>query len=201
MLLMVLGFGLRTVTSSIAFRDAVGETNISQHDPYAVHYGEKLVALSPFNPKAWTAYAKALESNGQTDQALTAYQKALDLNPNAVENLVSQANIYAQKGLFESAVVECQKAEAITPNYTGPILINAVALPQLKRYAEAAREFEKLTVYYPQNAMAYSNLGVCYIQLGCKNDAIDAWKKAYALNPNDPQVIQYLKANGVSLVK
>lgn len=190
-------WGLRAVGASIAFRDTVGESNIG-HGQLAVQYGSRLVSLSPLNPKAWNAYGKALEVGQQSDPAYQAYQKALDLNPNYVENLQPMANIRINQGRFDAAAQLCRQALAITPNYAAMLWPLAVSEFQLKHYDESAKAFESYLVYAPNDFQTYLNLGVCYIQLKRKADAIAAWKKAYSLNSNDPQVVRYLKSQGLS---
>ena len=189
--------GLRAVASSISFRDTVGESSL-EHGKLAAYYGGRLVSFSPFNPKAWNAYGKALEMAGQVEPAYQAYQKSLDLNPNYVEDLVPMGQIRMNQGRLEEALALFQKAETITPNYTAPLWPMSVCLFQLKRYGESAKGFEEFLTYVPNDFQAYLNLGVCYMQLKRKDDAITVWKKAYALNPSDPQVIQYLKSLGVN---
>lgn len=193
--LAVLGIGARALAASIAFRDTVGETSLG-HSQLAVYYGGRLVGLSPRNPKAWNAYAAALETAGQAEQAFQAYGKSLDLNPRYVESLLDMAKIRLGQGKFGETVDLCRKAEAVTPNYAAPLWPMAIGLFELQRYDEAAKAFEQFSTYAPSDFQTYLNLGVCYIKLKRKADAVAAWKKAYALNPGDPQVAQYLKANG-----
>lgn len=195
--LIITTAGIRTVAASIAFRDTAGESSLG-NGKLASYFGARLVALSPVNPKAWNAYGKALEVSGQPEPAFGAYQKALQLNPNYVENLVPMAQIRFNQGRFEETVELCRQAESITPNYTSPVWLRAVSLYELKRYADAAKDFEDYLVYDPANFDANLNLGVCYIQLKRKTEAVAAWEKAYALNPNDTQVVRYLKAQGVN---
>jgi O-antigen ligase/Tfp pilus assembly protein PilF len=190
--------GLRTMGSSIAFRDTVGEAS-QGNGKLAAYYGARLVSLSPSNPKAWNAYGKALETAGLPDPAFQAYQKAIELNPNYAESLVPMAQIRLNQSRFEEAFALCQQAESITPNYALPLWPMSVSLFELKRFDEAARGFEKFLAYVPNDFQTYLNLGVCYIQLKRKAEAIEAWKKAYALNPTDPQVVRYLKSQGVNL--
>lgn len=193
--LAVLGLGARALAASIAFRDTVGETSLG-HSPLAVYYGGRLVGLSPRNPKAWNAYAGALESGGQAEQAFQAYGKSLGLNPQYVESLLAMAKIRLSQGNFGETLDLCRKAEAVTPNYAAPLWPMAISLFELQRYGEAAKAFEQFSTYSPNDFQAYLNLGVCYIKLKRKAEAVAAWKRAYALNPADPQVAQYLKANG-----
>ncbi len=189
--------GLRALASSIAFRDTVGESSLG-YGKWAAYYGGRLVSLSPLNPKVWNADGKALEVAGQIEPAYQAYQKSLELNPNFVENLLPMGQIRMNQGRLEEALSLFQNAEAITPNYFAPLWPMSVCLFQLKRYEESAKGFEAFLTYAPRDFQTYLNLGVCYIQLKRKEDAIAVWKKAYALNPSDPQVIQYLKSLGVN---
>ena len=188
--------GLRTVGTSIAFRDTVGESSLG-NGQLAAYYGARLVSLSPVNPKAWNAYAKALELVGQPDQAYAAYEKAVELNPNYVENLVPMADICLKEGRFDEAVTLSQQALAVTPNFAAPLWPLAVSLFELKRFDESAKAFENYLVYAPNDFQTCLDLGVCYMQLKRKADAIEVWKKACALNPTDPQVVRYLKSVGV----
>jgi tetratricopeptide (TPR) repeat protein len=189
--------GLRAVGASIAFRDTVGESSLG-HGQLAGYYGTQLISLSPLNPKAWNAYGKALEVAGQPDNAYQAYQRALGLNPNYIENLLPMANIQLNQGRFAETVELCRQAREVAPNYAAPLWPLAVSLFESKSYEESAKTFEDYLVYAPNDFKTYLDLGVCYMQLKRKADAIQAWNKAYALNPNDPQVVQYLKSQGVS---
>jgi O-antigen ligase len=188
--------GVRAVAASIAFRDTVGETSLGK-GPLAAQFGARLVELSPFNPKAWKAYGKALELSGQKDQAFAAYQKSLELSPYDVENLTAMAGLRIAQQRYDEALDLSQRAEAITPNNLEAVGLSGDSLFELKRYEESANKFEKRLTYLPNDYQTYLNLGVCEILLKHKDAAVEAWKKAYALNPNDPQVIQYLKAQGV----
>lgn len=197
-LLAVGGWGSRMVASSIALRNTVGESSLG-NGQLAVRYSERLVGLSPLDPKAWKAKAKALETAGKPEEAYQAYQKSLGLNPNDAEDLDEMAGLRIQQDRFEDALGLLDRALSITPNYPNLFLKKALSLFRLKRYAEAAREFQNLSVYEPLNPDVYANLGVCYIYLKQKEEAIAAWEKAYSLNSNDSQVIQYLKAQGVKV--
>ncbi|HXL73133.1 MAG TPA: tetratricopeptide repeat protein, partial [bacterium] len=157
-------------------------------------------ALSPQDPKAWSALGAALALGGKTDEdAYNAYQRSVDLNQNYVESLSAMANIRMNQGRFADASALCDKGLAITPNYAGLVWIRGVCLFQLKNYEESAKTFESFLTYAPNDAQTYLNLGVCYIQLHRKADAIAAWKKAYQLNPNNTIALVYLKSQGVVL--
>jgi tetratricopeptide (TPR) repeat protein len=198
-LLIVLVFGTQMVTASIAARNTRGETNLGKAE-LGVGFGKRLTALSPQDPKTWSALGAALALGNKTDdEACDAYQKSLDLNPNYVESLCAMANIRMNQGRFADASALCDKGLAITPNYGGLVWIRAVCLFQIKNYDESAKTFENFLTYAPNDAQTYLNLGVCYIQLHRKDDALAAWKKAYQLNPNNTIALAYLKSQGVLL--
>ena len=197
-LLAAAGWGARAVAASIAYRDTAGETNLA-HGPKAVYYGNRLIQLSPVNPKAWNVYAKALEVNGQTDAALAAYQKSFDLNPHFVENLMAMADLKAKAGEFQEALDLSQRALAVTPNYVGPLWVEAYAQYQLKQWGPAADCFQRFIDFAPQSLDAWVGLGVCDSHMGKKREAVAAWQRAHQLDPQEPQVIQFLKGAGVKL--
>jgi O-antigen ligase len=198
-IIAVLVLSTQMVAASIAARRTRGETNLGKSE-LGVSFGKRLTALSPHDPKAWNALGAALALGGKTDDdACDAYQKSMDLNPNYVESLYAMANIRMNQGRFADASALCDQGLAITPNYSGLVWIRAVCLFQLKNYEESAKTFENFLTYVPNDAQAYLNLGVCYIQLHRKADAIEAWKKAYQLNPNDNIALAYLKSQGVVL--
>ncbi|GEM_PF-1973045 len=196
-ILIVLVLGTQMVTVSIAARNTRGETNLGKAE-LGVSFAKRLTALSPQDPKAWSALGAGLALGGKTDDdAYDAYQKSLDLNPNYVESLSAMANIRMNQGRFADAFALCDKGLAITPNYGSLVWIRAVCLFQVKRYEESAKSFESFLTYAPNDAQTYLNLGVCYIDLHRKDDAIAAWKKAYQLTPNNTIALAYLKSQGV----
>jgi O-antigen ligase/Flp pilus assembly protein TadD len=189
---------IHTVGASIAYRDAVGETSLGKGQN-AEYYANRASVLSPYNPKVWNACGAALNLADKKDFALQAYMKALSLNPQYVENYYDMANIRVQQGNFQDTLALCQKAESLVPNYIAPLWPEAVSLFQMGRYEESAKAFEDYLVFAPNDFQTFLDLGVCYIKLKRKTDAIAAWKKANAINPGDPTVLQYLKSQGVQI--
>jgi O-antigen ligase/Flp pilus assembly protein TadD len=190
--------GGRAMAASIAYRNTNGENRLG-NPANAVYFGKRLTELSAWNPKAWTAYAKALALARQKDPAREACKKSLSLDPNNAQNWAQAAELEADAGHFDEAVGLCEKAENIAPNYPIVFWEEGTYLFQLQRYEEAAGKFNKYLEYDPGRESAYLNLGVCCIKLGRKAEAVEAWKNALALNPADAQAVQYLKANGIIL--
>ena len=196
--LMIFLIGIRLLASSVAYRDTIGETALKNYQN-AIYYGQRLTTLSPGSHKAWYGLGKAFEGADKPIDAISAYGKAVEVNPNYVEGYLALGMLQLQADLASEAVTNLEKAENLTPNYAGPIWFHALGLFQLKQFEQAAMAFEKFLICSPDNTQAYSNLGVCFIQQKRKTEAVEAWKKAYSLNPADQQVVQYLRAQGVQI--
>lgn len=184
---------VRELAVSVAYRDTVGETGLG-HGDLAVSFGSRLVQLAPSDAKAWSAYAKALQSAGQASAAFDAYQRVLLMDPNAVEDLVAMADFELSQNHPQQAVELSKKALAIAPLYGGPLWPLAVGSFQLQDFAGAASTFERYIALSPNDYQPYLNLGVCYMRLGEREKAKAAWERAKALNPSDPQVELYLRS-------
>jgi Flp pilus assembly protein TadD len=137
--------------------------------------------------------------NKRADGALEAYARETTLNPNAVQAYYAMAQDQLMLGHNDEALCNCQKCLSLAPNYSPVLWLEGVCFFKLNRFEEAAGDFEKYIPYAPHEESLYVNLGICYVKSGRKADAITAWIKAHSLNPNDAQVVSYLKSVGVRL--
>ena len=132
----------------------------------------RCVIVAPKNADYKVNLANSCIELEKYDEAIEAYKGALAINPK-----VQNANL----GL---AIATLQKALSYEkPNNT---LIN-----------EALNSFKSITNREPKNVTAWVNLGVCYQKLNKYNEAMAAYKKALAVNPNS----QEAKANADELSK
>ena len=83
---------------------------------------------------------------------------------------------------------------------TGRYYIDWLAMDQLgnqlfnaKRYQDALLIFENNTAEFPDRDYIYISLGRTYEKLNRKSDAINAYKKAIALNKNNEEARNRLK--------
>ncbi len=61
------------------------------------------------------------------------------------------------------------------------------------QYAEAIKELQDVLVVEPDNALAYKRLGSCFLSLGNRERAIDAWEKSLQFNPADTELELFLR--------
>ena len=129
--------------------------------------------------------------SNKLDDALTEFQKAHDLAPKEPTALFWTGFIYLQKRSYQEALQPTLDAVALRPNFADGHINLGNIYDGLKRYGDAAKEFEaaiKLEPNMPRLTDAYYNLGSAYLSLDRKPDAIAAFQKAASLAPNDGYV-------------
>jgi CubicO group peptidase (beta-lactamase class C family) len=79
---------------------------------------------------------------------------------------------------------------------TSPVVLISVAdaLASLKKTGEALRVHERNIKEFPKSAMPYGALGEFYASLGKRGDAVACFRKALAIDPEDPYAALKLKA-------
>ncbi len=100
---------------------------------------------------------------------------------------VEQGNAALQAGKAEDALAHYDKAAAKLPADAGLHLDRGAALYALSRFAEAGQEFLRATEAQDESlkATAFRNLGNALSKQDKPKDAIEAYKRALALRPDD----------------
>jgi Ca-activated chloride channel homolog len=100
---------------------------------------------------------------------------------------VEQGNAALQAGKAEDALAHYDKAVAKLPGEAGVHLDRGTALYALSRFDEARQEFLNATQGQDQavKATAFRNLGNALSKLEKHKDAVEAYKHALALQPDD----------------
>jgi len=79
------------------------------------------------------------------------------------------------------------------PKTAAQYLASGAQLYSSKDYQGAAYSYEAGLVLDPNNAGGYQGLGDCYYFLGRQADAMTAYQKSLALNPNNPKLVDFVK--------
>jgi Flp pilus assembly protein TadD len=61
-------------------------------------------------------------------------------------------------------------------------------------FAKAAEHFQKAVELYPGFHRAYSNLGACYVKLGDRQKAYEAFSAAHQIRPEIPLYKKYMES-------
>jgi tetratricopeptide (TPR) repeat protein len=150
----------------------------------AVSYFKHALEGGTNEPEVYLRLAEALESLKLPSLAIQALKKALEIRPADVDVLFALGDLYYKRGDLIPAEEIFRKIISVTPGdtYTETALINlGIILDEMERYSEAMDTLERVIQLNPKNYNAYYNLGLASLHSGQAARAIQAWKKASAL--------------------
>ncbi|HKQ36076.1 MAG TPA: tetratricopeptide repeat protein [Nitrospiraceae bacterium] len=137
--------------------------------------------------EAWQLFQQAYERQmkGELEEAVTLYKKSIETHPTA-EAYTFLGWTYSFMGRLDDAIEECHKAIAQDPDFGNPYNDIGAYLIEKGELDEAITWFQKAfqARRYESPAFPHLNLGRVYERKGQWTEAIDAYKKALALNPN-----------------
>ncbi|MCA9285714.1 MAG: tetratricopeptide repeat protein [Phycisphaerales bacterium] len=145
----------------------------------AVREGRRLGAKGDF-----AAAAKS------TDQALARW-------PDDAELHLLRAAVAERLGDHDTVVRHVERFEELAPEREPPDTMCGWALLQLERAAEAKVRLERATARQPENATAWTNLGLARKELGDVAGAIESHQRAMEVAPERPA--PYLNLAGIEL--
>ncbi len=166
----------------------------------------KVLELSPDNITA-ISYLGVIYSNlNKPEDAYANWSRCVIIAPKNADYKVNLANSCLELDKFDEAIEAYKSALAINPKVPNANLGLACATlekalsvekPNPALISDALNSFKNITQTEPKNVIAWNNLGVCYQKQNKYNEALAAYKKALAINPNFAQA----KANFDELSK
>jgi eukaryotic-like serine/threonine-protein kinase len=148
---------------------------------------EHALALEPGLVDGHLARAWVLGETGNKQGALDEFRNALALDPSNPQTLVWQAQLYGRLDRWADAEATFQRVLDERPNYWLGYNELGFVLHGEGKYQKAIRCFRDATVAAPGNSLAWSNLGVEYLQVGDFADATESLKKSRTLDPQFDQ--------------
>ncbi|HEX4065564.1 MAG TPA: protein kinase [Acidobacteriaceae bacterium] len=148
---------------------------------------EHALALDPDLVDGHLARAWVLEQTGNEQDALGEFREALALDPADPQALVWQAQLYGRLNRWTDAEATFRRVLAERPNYWLGYNELGFVLHGEAKYQKAIQCFRDATVAAPGNSLAWSNLGVEYLQIGDFADATECLKKSRTLSPEFDQ--------------
>ncbi|OGU71250.1 MAG: hypothetical protein A2V93_12795 [Ignavibacteria bacterium RBG_16_34_14] len=148
------------------------------------------------NNKLAEAYATLGDINIHYDWDLDAAEKnlkkAIELNPQYANGYHWYSEVLVLRGEFERAYQQSQHALELDP-YS--LIINAQLGQHYQRggeFQKAIDQLQKTLEFDSTFAYAYYDLGIAYIALNQFNDALNYFRKAYSLAPEDTRILSGL---------
>lgn len=150
-------------------------------------------------PKTWlgpTYYfrGKAYRSTRQFDLAVADFQKATEADPKMDAAFAELGGTYQSKDQHAKAVAAFTQAIAIKGNNADYFYGRCVSHSWLGNYGAAISDCEAASRLRPGSADLLGTLGRLYEDAGQKQKAIETYRRALALNPNQPEARDGLKA-------
>ena len=144
------------------------------------------IGISPDNWRAYANLGSLHETLGNNTEAETAYLTALELQPENSELILALAGIYSRQGRKEDArrllaSVAEGSAKEIDLRYN-----QAAMLQNDGEIEEARRIYEGILAEEPYHERSLVNLGVIYARQGADAKAMELWRRALEVNPENP---------------
>ena len=167
----------------------------------AITYFDKAIKINPYFVEAWFNKGAAHQKRLELGDTIKAYQKVIEFGDPS-EHFVVHA-----KGFIVDLAKNIKKSIGLTMNdYLKSMDTFTDAYTSMERmdWEKALSGFRKVLSMNPQHTQSYSNIGICYGQLGKKQEALAALEKALELDPEYEPAIINLKvisslANGEKL--
>ena len=161
----------------------------------ALTIDEKFAEAQGGRCDAFTRKYRNSKVTSQVDLAIEACEQAIALNPNAPQVLVTQGDLYYERGQFELALKSFNKAIELQPYNATAYTGQAEVFEKLGDIVAATKSFKKSISLQPDISLTYSSFGSMLFFNGQLEDAADNFLTSIKLNPNAPK--DYSNLGGV----
>jgi tetratricopeptide (TPR) repeat protein len=143
-------------------------------------------------PKNWvgaTYYmrGKAYRSSKKYDLAIADYQAAVQADPNMDIAYYEMGAAYQELNQHAKAIEAFNKAIALKNNNAGYFYARCVSESWTSKFAEATSDCQRASKMKPGDADMLATLGRLYEDQGNKAQAIETYKAALTINPNQAE--------------
>jgi GWxTD domain-containing protein len=132
--------------------------------------------------------AQQAERTDRREAAKTLYEQAFQLNPDYHEGVIMYAGFLNKTGAFAEALEIAKRLEGDSQRQFPYHVIRGQALMGLDRPEEALAELQQANRVYNSDTTVLNALGRCYLRLGRKEDALEAFNASLSLNPDQDAV-------------
>jgi tetratricopeptide (TPR) repeat protein len=179
----------------VALLSELGDAYLKAGRPgEAVGVFSKIMEMEPDDPVFFCSLGQALIMSGDPDGGEAAYRQAAAIDPSETGRFYARmANAYLQAGQMERA--EKAYRSGLTLENNDPLLQLSLGdlLIRQGRQVEGESAYDKAIEMNSASAGAYLNrLGNTLARTGCHQDAVAAFKKAIALDGQNPFYYLYL---------
>ena len=106
----------------------------------------------------------------------------------AVDKLLAEGTAHLNAGDNDAALELFDRVVGLAPGFAEGWNKRATTLYTLGRFEQSAQDIDKVLSLEPRHFGALSGLGLCNIRLGRDKEALAAFRRAAAVDPNSPGV-------------
>jgi Tfp pilus assembly protein PilF len=131
---------------------------------------------------------------GEIEESIRLYKESIALHPTAdAHTYLGWA--YSFQGKLKDAIVQCEIAIQIDPDFGNPYNDIGVYLMQQQQFDEAVPWLEKakLAKRYEPRHFPYLNLGRVYVAKGMLQKALEEFRGALRLDPGNADLVQTIE--------
>jgi len=167
----------------------------------AIRAFREAAAAEPKDAAAHNKLALALQRAGQTDEALAEFRRAMALAQNRYQReaaFLGAGVVLAGKGQLREADAVFGQGIAAVPDSFILHSTRAGVLSQLGDERGAAQSLARAAQINPNDLKTLNTLGALYAKYGREDEARKLWQRSLSLDPNQPQIRQFLAMIGGS---
>jgi tetratricopeptide (TPR) repeat protein len=129
-----------------------------------------------------------LEKTGRAAAAGSFYEEAFRSRPEYAEGVVRYADFLIRTGAFDRALEIAETLRKDEKRQFVYRVIRGQALLGREEYEEALVELVQANKLYNSETGVLNSLGKCYMKLGRKSDALDAFNASLRLDPEQSEI-------------
>lgn len=150
----------------------------------ALELVDPLLSRSPGDPRLWTLKGLALAGLGRVPESLECYQRAVELDPGSIAALQAKAELEYRTGNPGAHETLRRLLDRSPANPVAHAMTASLALAE-GDCKTALAHFEKAAAAISRNAAALHQFGYCLAAEGKREEALDSWRRALALAPEE----------------
>ncbi len=147
----------------------------------------RALAVTRDNWLAHNNLGNALDSKGQTGEAIAQYQEAVRLRPGYAKAHNNLGAALDRQGQTDEAIRQYQEAVRLRPGYAKARNNLRAALDRQGQTDEAIRQYQEAVRLRPDDADAHNHLGVALARKGQTDEAIRQYQEVLCLKPDYAQ--------------
>jgi tetratricopeptide (TPR) repeat protein len=146
----------------------------------SIYHFNKATDIFPYFVEAWFNKGMSYQKQMKVEDAIRAFQKVIELGDPADEFVKYATNMVndIEKKLHEKGGITLDNYLKSKVKFD-----EAFSMMQKRHWEQAIDAFQTVIALNPSHPQSYGNMGICYAQLGRKQEALATLDKALELDP------------------